>query len=44
VMLLRGDDGLTPDAHAAASAFATAEQHGWDVDGSLAQMKLTRPA
>ena len=44
VMLLRGDDGLTPDAYAAASAFATAEQHGWDVDGSLAQMKLTRPA
>ena len=42
VMLLRGDDGLTPDPAAAEEQFATAEELGFDVDGSLDGMGITR--
>lgn len=44
VMLLRGDDGLTPDASAAAECFALAEERGFDVDQSLVGMGLQRPS
>lgn len=43
VMLLTGDDGLSPDPGAASTQFDDAEELGFDVDDALAGMGLQRP-